>query len=195
MGGDPKTDHEALKSDRGGDPETDHASLVCETETGGGVAATCPPYRPGRLATETATSSASASPALLATVDHALPDGFPCPADLKLEANFEGSSLQDRILQRRLRTGILRDFRTVESSESLRQSHFERVQIVPATVIPSELSAHQMAARSDGSLRQSRADGRPTALLSLQDKSTLTQVLYFRSFCWIECSRRTSMMI
>ena len=47
MGGDPKTDHEALKTDRGGDPKTDHASLVCETETGGGVAATCPPYRPG----------------------------------------------------------------------------------------------------------------------------------------------------
>ena len=112
MGGDPKTDHEALKSDRGGDPKTDHASLVCETETGGGMAATCPPCRPGRLATETATSSASASPALLATVDHALPDGFPCPADLKLEANFEGSSLLDRILQRRFSIGILRDFRT-----------------------------------------------------------------------------------
>ena len=30
-----------------------------------------------------------------------------------------------------------------------------------ATVIPSELSAHQMAARSNGSLIQLRADGRP----------------------------------
>ena len=150
----------------------------------GGMAATCPPYRPGRLATETATSSASASPALLATVDHALPDGFPsdsavrpdgfpCPADLKREANFEGSSLLDRILQRRFSIGILRDFRTVESSESLRQSQFERVQNVPATVIPSELSAHQMAARSDGSLIQPRADGRPVASLSLQDKALL----------------------
>ena len=49
-GGDPKTDHEALHSDRGVDPKTDHASLVFvgETET---RAATCPPYRPGRLAT------------------------------------------------------------------------------------------------------------------------------------------------
>ena len=173
MGDDPRTVHASFVREMGGDPKTDHEALVCETETGGGMAATCPPYRPGRLATETATSSASASPALLATVDHALPDGFPCPADLKLEANFEGSSLLDRILQRRFGIGILRDCRTAESSESLRQSQFERVQIVPATVIPSELSAHQMAARSDGLLIQSRADGRPTAFLSLQDKALL----------------------
>ena len=44
---------------------------------------------------------------------------------------------------------------------------------MPATVIPSELSAHQMAARSDGSLIQPRADGRPVASLSLQDKALL----------------------
>ena len=138
-GGDPKTDHEAFVTggdprtdhasfgDTGGDPRTDHASFLCENQFDGSMAATCPPYRPGRLATETATSSASASLALLATVDHALPDGFPCPADLKLEAKFEGSSLLDRILQRRFSIGILRDFRTVESSESFRQSQFERV--------------------------------------------------------------------
>ena len=100
-------------------------------------------------------------------------DGLPCPAGLKCEANSEGSSLLDRILQRRFSIGILWHFRTVESSESLRQSQFERVQIVPATVIPSELSAHQMAARSDGSLIQPRADGRPVASLSLQGKALL----------------------
>ena len=76
-------------------------------------------------------------------------------------------------LQRLLSIGISRDFRTVESSESLRQSQLERVQIVPATLIPSELSAHQMAARSDGSLIQPRADGRPVAALSFQDKALL----------------------
>ena len=47
-----KTDHEALVRDRGGDPKTDHASLVDDdTES---MAATCPPYRPGRLASATA---------------------------------------------------------------------------------------------------------------------------------------------
>ena len=94
-------------------------------------------------------------------------------SSLKREANPEGSSLLDRILQRRFSIGILRDFRTVESSESLRQSQPGRVQIVPATLIPSELSAHQMAARSDGSLVPPRADGRPVAALSLQDKALL----------------------
>ena len=157
VGGDPRTDHFSFVRDTGddprtvqasfvremgGDPKTDHPSLVRETGSGEGVAATCPPYRLGRLATETAISSASASPALLATVNHAISDGLPsespvrfdglpCPAGLKREANSEGSSLLDRILQRRFSIGILRDFRTVESSESLRQSQFERVQIVP----------------------------------------------------------------
>ena len=44
---------------------------------------------------------------------------------------------------------------------------------MPTTLIPSELSAHQMAARSDGSLVPPRADGRPVAALSLQDKALL----------------------
>ena len=49
--------------EKGGDPRTDHASLVvvkdsrCSTE----MAATCPPYRPGRLATATAMSISSAT--------------------------------------------------------------------------------------------------------------------------------------
>ena len=98
---------------------------------------------------------------------------LPCSASSKREAIPEGSSLLDRILQRRFSTGILRDFRTVESSESLRQLQLDQVQIVPATLIPSELSAHQMAARSDGSLAQSRVDGHPISALSLQDKVLL----------------------
>ena len=115
---------------------------------------------------------------MLASVEHAVEspvrsDGLPCSASFKREAIPEGSSLLDHILQRRFSTGILRDFRTVESSESLRQSQLDQVQIVPATLIPSELSAHQMAARSDGSMAQPRADGRPISALSLQDKVLL----------------------
>ena len=49
----------------------------------------------------------------------------------------------------------------------------DQVQIVPATLIPSELSAHQMAARSDGSLARSGVDGHPISALSLQDKVLL----------------------
>ena len=147
------------------------------------MAATCPPYRAGRLATETANSSDSAS-AVPATVDVEHFDGFPCEspdhrdglpgsASLKREANPESSSLLDRILQKRYSTGILRDFHVAESSECLRQSHLDQVQIVPATLIPSELSAHQMAARSDGSLARTRVDGHPISALSIQDKVLL----------------------
>ena len=133
------------------------------------MAATCPPYRPG---------------AVLATVDDEHPDGLPCESpvhrdglpgsvSLKREANPESSSLLDRILQKRYSIGILWDFHVGESSECLRQSQLEQVQIVPATLIPSELSAHQMAARSDGSLAQSRVHGHPISALSLQDKALL----------------------
>ena len=144
------------------------------------MAATCPPYRPGRLASATALSNSSATAsAVLAAVDE-LSDGFPCspvcrdelPSSAS-EANPDGSSLLDRILQRRHSIGILRDFHSGESSESLRQSQLEQVQIVPATLIPSELSAHQMAARSDGSLARSGVDGHPISALSLQDKVLL----------------------
>ena len=79
-------------------------------------------------------------------------DGLPC------SAVFENSSFLDRILQKRYSIGILRDFHVGESSESLRQSQLDQVQIVPATLISSELSAHQMAARSDGSLARSGVD-------------------------------------
>ena len=68
----------------GATPKTDHASfddespLLCRE-----MAATCPPYRPVQLATETAMSSASASPALLATVNGGHPDGLPCESRVR----------------------------------------------------------------------------------------------------------------
>ena len=174
-GGDPKTDH-FVPETGGGDPRTDQASLNDENVLCREMAATCPPYRPGRLATETANSSASAS-AVLATVDEH-PDGLPCESPvhrdgLPSSANPESSSLLDRILQKRYSIGILRDFHIGESSERLRQSQLDQVQTVPPTLIPSELSAHQMAARSDGSLALSRVDGHPISALSLQDKVLL----------------------
>ena len=181
-GGDVKTDQEACRMERGGDPRTDHASLVvvkdsrCSTV----MAATCPPYRPGRLASATALSNSSATASAMLAADDELSDGFPsspaCRDELPssaCEANPDGSSLLDRILQRRHSIGILRDFHSGESSESLRQLQLDQVQIVPATLIPSEVSAHQMAARSDGSLARSRVDGRPISALSLQDKVLL----------------------
>ena len=119
------------------------------------MAATCPPYRPGRLATETATSSASTS-AVLATVDHAHPDELPCEspvhrdglpgsASLKREANPESSSLLDRILQKRYSIGILRDFTLVKVQSVSASRSSIKFKSCP-------LGAHQMAARSDGSL-------------------------------------------
>ena len=181
-GGDVKTDQEACAMEKGGDPRTDHASLVvvkdsrCSTE----MAATCPPYRPGRLATATAMSISSATASAMLAADDELSDGFPNSSAHRdelpssaCEANPDGSSLLDRILHRRHSIGILRDFHNGESSESLRQSQLDQVQIVPATLIPSELSAHQMAARSDGSLARSRVDGHPISALSLQDKVLL----------------------
>ena len=168
----------------GGDPRTDHSLFVEETEKCDEMAATFPPYRPGRLATQTATTeSVPVSPALhTVSTDHShgsavldgLPSESPVHADgLPSSAVFESSSLLDRIFQKKYSIGILRDFHTGESSESLRQSQLDQVQIVPATLIPSELSAHQMAARSDGSLARSRVDGHPTSALSLQDKQLL----------------------
>ena len=137
-GGDPRTDHFVpsggdVKTDHfvpsGGDVKTDHfvpsggdvkTDQVHFSEQMVGVfgememAATCPPYRPGRLASATALSNSSATAsAVLAAVDE-LSDGFPCspvcrdelPSSAS-EANPDGSSLLDRILQRRHSIGIL----------------------------------------------------------------------------------------
>ena len=72
-GGDPKTDHFVPQT--GGDPRTDHLgpddeSLLCRE-----MAATCPPYRPGAVALQTANPSALAPTAVLGfSVDGGHPD-------------------------------------------------------------------------------------------------------------------------
>ena len=178
-GGDPRTDH--FVPETGGDPTTDHALsvFVGKKET---MAATCPPYRPGRLATATAFSNSSATASAMLAADDEHSDGFPNSSshrdELPSSAVSESSSLLDRILHRRHSIDFSRDFHSGESSESLRQSQLDQVQIVPATLIPSELSAHQMAARSDGSLARSRVDGHPTSALSLQDKVLYVSILF-----------------
>ena len=56
-GGDPRTVHASSVDLQGGDPTTDHASLCAQMLDE--MAATCSPYRPGGLATQTATDPAS----------------------------------------------------------------------------------------------------------------------------------------
>ena len=148
-GGDPRTDHFSSGRDTGDDPKTVHSSVVPQTggdpktdhfvPSGGDVktdhipfstqmvevvdemAATCPPYRPGRLASETAL--VPASPALHTdSTDHShgcvVPGGFPCkhpvhpdefPCESPVRADglpssavTESSSLLDRILQKKI---------------------------------------------------------------------------------------------
>ena len=89
------------------------------------MAATCPPHRPPRLASETANSSASAPTAMLdfsfggahpdefSIMCAERPDGLPRCVD-ECDAFPEGSSILDRNLQRKFSIGNLRDFRTVE---------------------------------------------------------------------------------
>ena len=87
-GGDPKTDH--FVQDTGGDPKTDHASFSAQmVGVVDEMAATCPPYRPGAVAPQTANPSAAAPTAVLDfsvggghpdefSIVHAeRPDGFP----------------------------------------------------------------------------------------------------------------------
>ena len=75
------TTQEPFVPQTGGDPKTDHSSFSEQmVEVEDEMAATCPPYRPGRLATETAL--VPVSPALHTdSTDHshgcAVPDGFP----------------------------------------------------------------------------------------------------------------------
>ena len=119
-GGDPRTDHFSFVRDTGDDPRTVQASFSEQmVDVGDEMAATCPPYRPGRLATETAL--VPASPALHTdSTDHShgcvvpdefpsknpvLPDGLPSESCVRADgfpssAVTESSSLLDRILQK-----------------------------------------------------------------------------------------------
>ena len=164
-GGDPKTDHEAF-GETGGDPNASFGNVSMS------MAATCPPYRLGWLASTTA-NPVPASPGLLtvSSVDQEVPDGFPRENSEHLDGfpssssltheHFGGSSLIDRCLIRRFMNlssdcASVRFSRTflhdVDESEDLRQSRIEQLQNLPASVIPSELSAHQMAVRSEDPL-------------------------------------------
>ena len=181
VGGDPRTVQEAFVCEKGGDPRTEHASLNDEIHLCREMPLPVLPIGRGGSQPKLRIPLPLLLLCLLRLMmkilmDYRSPvhrDGLPCPASFKREANPESSSLLDRILQQRYSIGILRDFHIGESSERLPQSQLDQVQIVPATLIPSELSAHQMAARSDGSLTQTRVDGHPISTVSLQDKVLL----------------------
>ena len=188
-GGDPKTDHASSMSassvrEKGGDPKTVQASLVGSLvkETGGDpktdlasfsaqMAATCSPYRPGGLATQTAT--VSTSPVLVPVVspisahgsevrdefpsfqqvpEHC--DEFPCIPEISEDR--DGLSRSGEVVDHAhlgetftnsssdADTTFSRVFRDDEKSEGVRQSD-SGVQNLPASVSSSELSAHQMS--------------------------------------------------
>ena len=144
MGGDPTTDHVSFGDDTGGDPRTDHASL-CASESRA-RAATCSPYRPGLLATQTAFSDPVStglvsSPTVSRSSYPEDRDEFPIYGDLQGQAHSEAlNSTSDTE-----HTAISRVLRIAEKSEELRQSDFG-VQNLPASGSSSELSAHQMGA-------------------------------------------------
>ena len=174
-GGDPRTDH-ASSVRKGGDPKTDHASfgVVDQSE----MAATCPPFRPGWLATTTAnfdplSTDCTESVVFVAACHertdgfpstvaacHERPDGFPSTAedldglpssaDSKGREHPEGTNLDSTLDGKS--TVFTRILHVAEESERLRQSD-PGVQIVPASRSPSELSAHQMGLSLAGTSR------------------------------------------
>ena len=208
VGGDPRTGHASLIVEKGGDPSTDHfvpSGGDVKTDhfvpSGGDVktdhfpfsaqmlgvvdemAATCPPYRPGRLATETAL--VLVSPALhtdlafshghdpvhldgfpssqLASVP-VLSDGFPSlfdpvhldefPSSAELPEDRGGFPSSDYL------DSTLDDKSTVFTPILRIAENSERlresdfgVQIVPASRSPSELGAHQMGLSLAGTSR------------------------------------------
>ena len=163
-GGEVKTDH------TGGDPKTDQASFVCETLTDVGMAATCPPYRLGRLASATAMSSDPVPTAVLDfSVGSADPDEFSTVAACDELLDGFPSISEDL-------DGLLRCESTVftpilhisENSERLRESDFG-VQIVPACGSPSELSAHQMGLSLAGTTRLKTEPTAPTGILNIEE--------------------------
>ena len=160
----------------GGDPKTDHASsgVVDQLE----MAATCPPYRPGWLATTTANfdplSTVCTDSAVSRVEFQEPPDGFPSTdvacherldgfpstaegldglpssADSKGREHPEGTN-QDSTLDGKS-TVFTRILHVAEESERLRQSD-PGVQNMPASRSPSELSAHQMGLPLAGTVR------------------------------------------
>ena len=87
--------------------------------------------------------------------------------------NLRGSSLVDRCLERKYRIGFPQAFQEVEKSKVARQSQLGEFQNFPASVIPSQLSAPQTAARSEDPLGHERVDGPPMEQLSLPDRALL----------------------
>ena len=142
-GGDPRTDHaifgEAYGVEKGGDPKTDHASLGVVAHSG--MAATCPPYRPGELASQTAKSYPStvcpdcSDSAVFHVEFQEPPDGFPSTAEdldgLQCSAEMKGCELAEgRILDSLpdcKSAAFTRISRVAEKSEEILQSDF-RVQ-------------------------------------------------------------------
>ena len=188
VGGDRRTVHASSIGassfpDKGGDPKTDHASFSAQmVDVVDEMAATCSPYRPGRLASQTA--KIHDSPGLIPDVavsstltlgselrdelpsyqeDPAVRDEFPSFVQRpECRDGFPSSGvigdyvhLEEGITNSMTDcadTAFLRVFRDDEKSEGLRQSD-PRVQNLPASVSSSELSAHQMGGALAGEVR------------------------------------------
>ena len=189
-GGVPKTDHasfvgEALVEKKGGDPKTDHASFGVVDQSG--MAATCPPYRPGWLASTTANFDLLSTDCTDSAVSHVVfqepPDGFPSTAEhldglpssaeLKGCEHSEGRNLDSTPDCES--TAYTRISHVAEESERVRQSD-PGVQIVPASRSPFELSAHQMGLSLAGTIRlKSEPTGvDPTGTLDIGESVELT---------------------
>ena len=214
-GGVPKTDHATFVNEVG-DPKTDHEALVRDRSGDPSTAPTCSPYRPGWLASATAFTlrvSPAQYPVSVNFPDSRIPDsevsdglltlresrdGQPSPADFQGSEQLRGSSLIDRCLERRFTVsesiGISRDFVITEKSEHLRQSQPGQVQNLPASVIPSELSAHQMGARSEDPLEYKGVDGHPNVQLLRGTTQVFSQV-FSKSFFSKQCQVNSRLVI
>ena len=188
MGGDPRTDHasfvgEALVESEGGDPKTDHASFGVVDQSG--MAATCPPCRPGWLATTTANFAPLSPDCTESVVSRVVfqepPDGFPSTAEdldgLPISADSKGREHPEgRNLDSTLdckSTVFTRILHVAEESERLRQSD-PGVQIVTASRSPSELSAHQMGLSLAGTTRLKIEPIASTGILDIREPVKLS---------------------
>ena len=178
VGGVPKTSHASFTSETGGDPKTDHASLTTDTGSDpknahslgfGGISP-----QSGRLATQTATPDSPActdsavsraecpelADGFTMTNFPAVRDGFPSISEgcespdewprSGVIGQLEAESMNS--LSNNTDTVFSQVFHDDEKSEGVRQSDF-RVQNLPASGSPSELSAHQMGASLAGTTR------------------------------------------